>query len=314
MIRRRGIHLIKLYMLTGFLGSGKTTLLQNLLKLSEGKKIGILINEFGKISIDGMLIGNEGWELLEINNGSIFCSCLKGSFIQGLIDFSNHNIDYLFVEGSGLSDPSNLGDILDVVHERTDTRYKYMGSLCVVDGLNFMKLVTVLPTLEKQVASSDQVIINKIDLLKAAELNLVSEKVKEINPSAKIIATSFCNIEPSIFEIEPDFNFVGRKMSYNTPDNRPKTLTLRTNGVFLKSHLVQFLKNLTTDLYRAKGFFLLEDGWNQVDMVGEQIIITKTELTCEQSTLVLISSTGLSVIRKISNVWKENFNEMMQLR
>ena len=67
----------KLYVLTGFLGSGKTSLLLHLLDNLEDKKIGIIQNEFGKLSIDGMLVERNGIKMTEINRGSIFCTCLK---------------------------------------------------------------------------------------------------------------------------------------------------------------------------------------------------------------------------------------------
>lgn len=306
--------MIKLYLLTGFLGAGKTTLLKNLMELSANTKVGIIMNEFGKIGIDGKLVSKDGRELLEINNGSIFCSCLKGSFVQGLIDFSDLPVEVLFVEGSGLSDPSNMSEILELVHAKAGLSYEFMGSICVVDGVNFMKLLEVLPTLERQVAASHQIVINKIDLLTDEELEKLVECVKTINSTAKIIKTAYCKIEPSIFEHNRFCELNSNQASVNTPDNRPKTLTLKVDGVFIKQNLMKFLKSLSADLYRAKGFFKLEDGWYKVDMVGEQIVFISTEIRPEMSTLVLISSTGLSAIRRIVSVWDENFDQKMELR
>lgn len=306
--------MIKLYLLTGFLGSGKTTLLKNLIDLSAHKKIGIIMNEFGKIGIDGKLVSKNGRELLEINNGSIFCSCLKGSFVQGLIDFSELSVDMLFVEGSGLSDPSNMNEILELVHAKAGVCYEFMGSICVVDGLNFIKLLEVLPTLERQVAASHQIVINKIDLLTSEELENLVECVKKINPASKIIKTIYCKIEHSDLELDSVCQLIRNQSSFNTPDNKPKTLTLKVEGVFIKQNLMKFLKSLSGDLYRAKGFFRLEDGWNQVDMVGEQVVVTSTHVQPEISTLILISSTGLSAIRKIISAWDENFEQKMELK
>lgn len=71
----------KLYLLTGFLGAGKTTFLTNVLKDLSGKKVAVIMNEFGRVGIDGTLIEKDGMELVEINRGSIFCSCLQLSFV-----------------------------------------------------------------------------------------------------------------------------------------------------------------------------------------------------------------------------------------
>ena len=69
--------MIRLIMLTGFLGAGKTTLLQKILEEYSDQKIGVLINEFGAVSIDSELVEGEGIDMTELSNGSIFCACLK---------------------------------------------------------------------------------------------------------------------------------------------------------------------------------------------------------------------------------------------
>lgn len=108
---------IKLYLLTGFLGAGKTTMLLSLLNGGgvAGKKIGVIQNEFGKLSIDGALLQRGDIEMQEISNGSIFCSCLKLQFVSALAEMSKQGLDMLFVESSGLADPSNLEEILAAV-------------------------------------------------------------------------------------------------------------------------------------------------------------------------------------------------------
>ena len=71
----------KLYILTGFLGSGKTTVLQKILEKLEGKRTGIIQNELGKLSIDGTVLRDDDIKMVELTRGSIFCSCLKLSFV-----------------------------------------------------------------------------------------------------------------------------------------------------------------------------------------------------------------------------------------
>ena len=86
---------IKLYFLTGFLGSGKTTLLKNLLENMEGMKVGVIQNELGKISIDGTVLQNDDIHMVELNRGSIFCSCLRLSFVDALAKMSQQGLEYV---------------------------------------------------------------------------------------------------------------------------------------------------------------------------------------------------------------------------
>ena len=87
----------ELYLLTGFLGSGKTSLLLHLLNHVQGRKIGIIQNEFGKLSIDGEILRRGGFTMVEINRGSIFCSCLKLNFVQALAELGQMELDTVFV-------------------------------------------------------------------------------------------------------------------------------------------------------------------------------------------------------------------------
>src|SRR5690606_8883044 len=96
---------------------GKTTLLTNILEDLSGEKVGVIMNEFGKVSIDGNIIRKDGIELVELNRGSIFCSCLKISFAQAMMEMADRGLRYLFVESSGLADPSSIGEIMNAVKE-----------------------------------------------------------------------------------------------------------------------------------------------------------------------------------------------------
>ncbi len=90
---------IKLYTVTGFLGAGKTSFLKHVLERSGDAKVGVIQNEFGKIGIDGDIIRKDGMEMIEINRGSIFCSCLQLSFIEALQEMADKNVDYLLLRG-----------------------------------------------------------------------------------------------------------------------------------------------------------------------------------------------------------------------
>lgn len=76
----------------------------------------------------------------EISNGSIFCSCLKLQFVSALAEMSKQGLDMLFVESSGLADPSNLEEILAAVEVLcADQPYTLAGTICLVDGVDFWR-------------------------------------------------------------------------------------------------------------------------------------------------------------------------------
>ena len=157
--------MIQIVLLSGFLGAGKTTLMQRLLDTYKDHKIGVIINEFGEINIDAKLVSRDGIDITELSNGSIFCACIKDKFVDGLIAMSKTDIEYLFIEASGLADPSNMGDIISGIKKETDDNLLIKGSICIADGVSFLELVEVLPALERQVKHANAVVVNKMDLI-----------------------------------------------------------------------------------------------------------------------------------------------------
>ncbi|WP_313755865.1 GTP-binding protein [Tissierella sp.] len=305
----------KLYLLTGFLGAGKTTFLTNVLNDLEGKKVAVIMNEFGKVGIDGTIIQKEGMELVEINRGSIFCSCLQLSFVSALTEMADRNMEYVIVESSGLADPSNIGEFLEAVKVAKGDVYDYSGAICIVDGLNFLEQVKDIETVERQLKFAHLVILSKVDLIDDSKLNEVKAKIREINERVDIVESINGKIDYNFLEndlLEEDW--LGVEDTTNTPENKPKTLTLTYEGEVTKEKLTQFLDIIKKDSYRIKGFFKLEDGWNQVDVVNKTIDYKPTDKGENTSELVIISKIGPQIIRCIFNTWEEVVGEEMKLR
>jgi len=307
--------MIKLYLLTGFLGAGKTTFLTNTLEHLRGEKVGVIMNEFGKIGIDGTIIKKDGMELIEINRGSIFCSCLKISFAQAMIEMSDHELEYLFVESSGLADPSNIGEILEAVTAAKGEVYDYKGAICLVDAPNFLEQIEDLETVERQLKHCHMVIVNKADLVDEDTLTKVLEKIRDINHKVDIEIASFGKIAYRFLEMDLMKNqWVEGEESTNTPENKPKTLNLTYEGEVTKEQLTAFIDKISGDAFRIKGFFKLEDGWNQVDVVNKKIDYKASNKEETTSQIVIISKIGPNIIRPIFNAWEEVVGKEMKLR
>lgn len=304
----------ELYVLTGFLGAGKTSFLLNILDNIKDKKIGIIQNEFGKINVDGEIVRRNGIEMTEISRGSIFCSCLKLSFVQALAEMSKKDLDYVFVESSGLADPSNIEEILNAVSIMAGDSYIFKGVICLIDGVNFPNQVKDVETVDRQLAHCNLAVINKVDLLDLSELEEVKNIVRGVNPICMISTASYGKIDLSFLSEDlTSLKWAEYEDSLNTVDNKPKTISLETGEILSKEILTKFLKKVLPDCYRIKGFFKLEDGWQQVDVV-EELIDYKLTSEREISELVFLSKTGPQIIRTIDKAWKEIVDKPMKLR
>ena len=179
-------------MVTGFLGSGKTTFLKNIINhFSESMRIGIIQNEFAPGAVDGTELKSTGrlFKLLEVNNGSVFCVCLLGSFVKSLSDFVEvHQPDMIFMEASGLSDPIAVAEMLQ--GEKLSEQVYLAHIWCIMDAANFDKLSKRLPRIQHQVRVADTVVINKTDLV-SSNYDEICTWIKDLNPFAGI-ETSIC--------------------------------------------------------------------------------------------------------------------------
>ncbi|WP_263487011.1 GTP-binding protein [Clostridium estertheticum] len=304
-----------MYLLTGFLGAGKTTFLTNVLNNLSDKNVGVIMNEFGKIGIDGQIIKKEGMELIEINKGSIFCSCLKLSFAHAMIEMSKQSLKYLFVESSGLADPSNIGDVLSGVEVVVGNVYDYKGAICLVDALHFLDQIEDLETVERQLKHCHLVVINKTDLVNEETLFQIKNRISEINSKVEIQECSFGELSYDFFSQDLMKNqWTEDEETTNTPESKPKSLNLTFNGQVTKEELTEFINSVSEKSYRIKGFFKLEDGWNQVDVVNRKIDFKLLNLEEGESKLVFISKIGPNIIKPIIDNWKSIIGQEMKLR
>ncbi|MEG1027262.1 MAG: GTP-binding protein [Oscillospiraceae bacterium] len=305
---------IKLYALTGFLGAGKTTVLKTLLENLQQEKIGVIQNEFGKLSIDGEILRNDDIKMVEINKGSIFCSCLKLSFVEALAEMAKQDINYLFVESSGLADPSNMQEILKAVYALAGDAYDFEGAICLVDALHFNEQLEDTQTVSRQLKHCNLAIISKIDLIDTNKLDDVIKKIIQVNPVCKIIQAENGKFDLSFLKEDLSvYSWAECEQSLNSAENKPKTLFLNCHKNISKADFDEFLQRIKGDCYRLKGFFLLDNVWQQVDAVLDKIDY-KTCDAKEYSQLVIISRVGANVIKSVFTIWEEIFGEKPELK
>ncbi|AFA47352.1 CobW family GTP-binding protein [Acetobacterium woodii] len=301
---------MKLILLTGFLGAGKTTLLKRLLKEYDDTKIGVLMNEFGETSIDGQLIHNEDFDLIELTNGSIFCACLKENFIKGLAEFLNRDLEIVFVESSGVADPSNMDIILETVTKISGAAYHYAGSICIVDALYFLRQFEIIPALEKQLYYANEVIINKTDLQTPEILAEIDQKIGTINPDIKPYHTSFCQVPIRAMVSGLKTKKMALQDSTNTWESRPKTSVLKTKEVLDYEKFNTFIQAIKFSTHRIKGFVQTTQGVFEVSCVNDFAVMNPWHQPIKETEVVFISAVGIRMTSDLLRCWKDSFGDL----
>ncbi|MBN9223057.1 MAG: GTP-binding protein [Mesorhizobium sp.] len=181
---------------TGFLGSGKTTLINNILHKEHGKNIAVIVNEFGEISIDGQLVVRDDQaELIEFNNGCLCCT-VRGDLIETLQRLHERagKLDGILIETTGLADPAPVASTFFVADE-VKNNIQLDAFVTLVDAVNLEMNLSQSTEAVEQVAFSDIVLINKIDLVTPDRLKVVEAKVRALNPLARIRFTTNAEID-----------------------------------------------------------------------------------------------------------------------
>lgn len=175
--------------ISGFLGAGKTTLVNQLLAQSGGT-IGVIVNEFGEVGIDGDLIVADESALIEIRNGCVCCTVRTDlvAAVKTLLAREDIKLDRLIIETSGLADPA---PVLQTFLADADllTRVELESVVTLVDAANFHHQIDDGIATE-QIAFADLIVLNKVDLIQADQLQSLEVYLRSINPVATIIRTN----------------------------------------------------------------------------------------------------------------------------
>ena len=174
--------------LTGFLGAGKTTLLNHILTQEHGKKIAVIVNEFGEIGIDQQLVIGADEEIFEMNNGCICCT-VRGDLIRIISNLMRRRqkFDHLVIETTGLADPAPVIQTFFMDEDVRDN-VQLDAVVTVVDAKHIQQHWADREVIE-QVAFADVILLNKTDLVPPAQLQALEADLREMNILARIYHT-----------------------------------------------------------------------------------------------------------------------------
>ena len=186
---------IPVTLLTGFLGAGKTTLLNRILTERHGEKIAVIENEFGEVGIDNELLRSGDEQIVEMNNGCLCCT-VRGDLIRILGELAEKRadgtlaFDRVLIETTGLADPGPIAQTF-FLEQDIATRYRLDAVITLVDAVHAMRQLAANEQAQQQVGFADRLLLAKTDLVGAAQIELLAQRLKAINPRAPIQIANF---------------------------------------------------------------------------------------------------------------------------
>lgn len=253
--------------LTGYLGAGKTTLLNHILGADHGRRIAVIENEYGAVSIDHGLVEGADDEIFEMANGCICCTVraelerLLGRLLQRGATF-----DHLLVETTGLADPGPVAQTF-LADEATRSAFALDGIVTLVDALHVRQQLARGVESVAQIVLANLLVLNKTDLVSADELDAIEADLRRLNPLARIMRSERAAVpvdsifgigafDPAAFErrrpIDP--------MAHDHDDGVVSVVVEaegNVNVTILDLWLGQVLRERSADLFRLKGFLSL---------------------------------------------------------
>jgi G3E family GTPase len=179
--------------LTGYLGAGKTTLLNRILTHEHGKKVAVIVNEFGEVGIDNQLVIDADEEIFEMNNGCICCT-VRGDLIRiiGNLMRRRDQFDHLVIETTGLADPAPVIQTF-FVDEEIKAQLDLDAVVTVVDTKHIWEHWDS-DEAQEQIAFADVILLNKTDLVSPEQLEQLEQKIREMNALVKLFYTQQCDV------------------------------------------------------------------------------------------------------------------------
>jgi G3E family GTPase len=283
-------------LITGPLGSGKTTMLRHILAIHPAR-IAIVMNEFGEIVIDTKVIEGKNVRIAELGGGCVCCSLL-GEFEAAVGEIIEKVApDRIVVETTGLAEPEAL--VFNIQEALPQCRLD--GVISVIDADMLVRFPELGHTTRLQIEGADILLLNKIDLVEPAQIEPLQTKLREINPTAVIIRTERCGIDPELL-----FG-IGREKKVAPPEHKHhlefEWFTFSSKKTFSRDCFERFADSLPAAVIRAKGFVRFADGAHLFNFVAGRSDFEPFET--DQTELVFIGKKIAAEKQAISDALKK---------
>lgn len=258
---------IPIYILTGYLGAGKTTTLNQLMKTPElkDKKLALIINEFGKIGIDGKIVDPGNYAKYEINKGSIFCICTKTDFLKALDGIVNNiKPEAVIIEATGIAETCDIESF--ITENQFQNEIEVKANICIVDAANFTKTAPFLRPVKNQVIWADGIVINKTDLVEAPQLDTLKNVLSELNPNAEITTAENGRVDMNFIS---SLNHITKDSSLiEDPPEDIIAVSIKKEQKVDRQKFIDILEEMGEKVLRLKGNIVYDTQPAYVEMVS----------------------------------------------
>ncbi|TMV08602.1 GTP-binding protein [Ruegeria sediminis] len=280
--------------LTGFLGAGKTTLLNRILTGNHGLRVAVLVNDFGSINVDADLVVGVEDDVMSLANGCVCCS-IRDDLIETVeaVLARPERPEYILLEASGVSDPSSIAMTF------TDQRFRDMirldSIMCLVDAEQVFAAPEQMELKLRQIAFSDMVVLNKVDLVNRETVQKVHEWLGSRFRRYRLVEAVDADVPLDILLSVGRFS--AEQLDADVPDHvhdsgcgcpehshhhdhaaQFSTTMFRSDLPVTLSGLREAIKELPGEVYRIKGFVFSEEAPEHrivVQVVGKRIDIAR---------------------------------------
>ena len=195
---------IPVSVLTGFLGSGKTTLLSRLVRDPAMAKAAVIINEFGEIGLDHLLVEKADENTVLMESGCLCCT-MRSDIIETLRDLDSRrsrgevpDFDRVVIETTGLADPAPILHTI-MTDPLVAGRFCLAGVVATVDAVLGLQQLARHEESLKQAALADCLVITKADIAEPDEVATLQARLKQLNPGAEQVVSQSSGLDPSLF-------------------------------------------------------------------------------------------------------------------